>query len=69
MGTPEGTVGPTEAALADHSHGGVVGSQSVDLLVESFGKLIGEQGYAEMGYRTPEVGVGIATWRFDENGP
>jgi hypothetical protein len=24
-------------------------SQSVDLLVESFGKLIGEQGYAEMG--------------------
>ena len=38
------------------------GSQSVNLLVESFGKLIGEQGYAEMGYRTPEVGVGIATW-------
>ena len=37
-------------------------SQSVDLLVESFGKLIGEQGYAEMGYRTPEVGVGVATW-------
>ncbi len=34
-------------------------SQSVDLLVESIGKLIGEQGYAEMGYRTPEVGVGI----------
>ena len=71
VGTALGTVGPTEAALADHSHGGVVGlvfgafgecSQSVDLLVESFGKLIGEQGYAEMGYRTPEVGVGIATW-------
>jgi hypothetical protein len=66
-GEPEGTVGPTEAALADHRHGGVVGlvfgafgecSQSVDLLVESFGKLIGEQGYAEMGNRTPEVGVG-----------
>jgi hypothetical protein len=64
-------VGPTEQALADHSHGGVVGlvfgafgecSQSVDLLVESFGKLVGEQGYAEMGYRTPEVGVGVATW-------
>jgi hypothetical protein len=44
VGTLEGTVGPTEAALADHSHGGVVGlvfgafgecSQSVDLLVES----------------------------------
>jgi hypothetical protein len=58
-------------ALADHSHGGVVGlvfgafgecSQSVDLLVESFGKLIGEQGFAEMGYRKPEVGVGVATW-------
>jgi hypothetical protein len=28
----------------------------------SFGKRIGEQGYAEMGYRTPEVGVGVATW-------
>jgi hypothetical protein len=64
-------VGPTEQALADHSQGGVVGlvfgafgecSQSVDLLVESFSKLIGEQGYAEMGYRTPEVGVGVATW-------
>ena len=25
VGTPKGTVGPTEAALADHSHGGVVG--------------------------------------------
>ena len=25
QGTPEGAVGPTEAALADHSHGGVVG--------------------------------------------
>ena len=70
-GTALGVVGPTEQALADHSHGGVVGlvfgafgecSQSVDLLVESFGKLIGEQGYAEMGYRTPEVGVGVATW-------
>ena len=35
---------------------------TVDRLVESFGKLIGEQGYAEMGYRTPEVGVGVATW-------
>ena len=71
LGTAPGVVGPTERALADHSHGGVVGlvfgafgecSQSVDLLVESFGKLIGEQGYAEMGYRTPEVGVGVATW-------
>jgi hypothetical protein len=72
---PEGVVGPTEAALAGHSHGGVVGvglvfgafgecSQSAGLLVGSFGKLIGEQGYAEMGYRTPEVGVwgGVATW-------
>ena len=29
---------------------------------ESFGKLIGEQGFAEMGYRTVEVGVGVATW-------
>jgi hypothetical protein len=62
-------VGPTEQALADHSQGGVVGlgafgecSQFVDLLVESFGKLIGEQGYAEMGYRTPEVRVAVATW-------
>jgi len=71
VGTQEGTVGPTEAALADHSHGGVVGlvfgafgecSQSVDLLLESFGKSIGEQGFAEMGYRTVEVGVGVATW-------
>jgi hypothetical protein len=70
VGTPEGVVGSTEAALADHSHGGVVGlvfgafgecSQPVDLLVGSFGKLIGEQGYAEMGYRTPEVGSGVAT--------
>ena len=25
VGTALGTVGPTEAALADHSHGGVVG--------------------------------------------
>jgi hypothetical protein len=71
VGAPEGVVGPTEAALADHSHGGVVGlvfgafgerSQSVGLLVESFGKLVGEQGYTEMGYRTPEVGAGVATW-------
>ena len=55
----------------DHSHGGVVGlvfgafgecSQSVDLLVERFGQLIGEQGFAEMGYRTVEVRVGVATW-------
>ena len=30
--------------------------------MESFGKLIGKQGYAEMGYRTPEIGVGVATW-------
>jgi len=37
-------------------------SQSVDLLVENFGKLVGEQGYEEMGYRTPEAGVGVATW-------
>jgi hypothetical protein len=28
----------------------------------SFGKLIGEQGHAEMGYHTPDVGVGVATW-------
>ena len=27
--------------------------QSVELLVEKFGKLVGEQGYADMGYRTP----------------
>ena len=46
-------------------------SQSVDLLLESFGKLIGEQGYAEMGYRTPEVGVGVARQlgQFGGNGP
>jgi hypothetical protein len=71
QGTPEGAVGPTEAALAGHSHGGVVGlvfgafgecSQSAGLLVGSFGKFIGEPGYAEMGHRTPEVGVGVATW-------
>ena len=29
---------------------------------KTHGKLIGEQGYAEMGYRAPEVGVGVATW-------
>jgi hypothetical protein len=72
VGTQQGEVGPTEQALTDHRPqprwGVVVGlvfgafgecSQSVDLLVESF---IGEQGYAERGYRTPEVGVGVATW-------
>jgi hypothetical protein len=78
VGTQEGVVGPTEQALADHSRGGVVGlvfgaygecSQSVDLLVGSFGKLIAEQGYAEMGYRTPEAGWGWQRGRFDENGP
>jgi hypothetical protein len=43
-----------------HSHGGLVGfgafgecSQSVGLFVESFGKLIGEQGNAGIGHRTP----------------
>jgi hypothetical protein len=59
----QGVVGPAERALADHSHGGVVGLvfgalgeciQSVELLVEKFGTLIGEQGYAEVGYRTPQ---------------
>ena len=74
MGTEKGEVGPTERALADHSHGGVVGlvfgafgecSQSVDLLAESHPHphlRSAVQGYAEMGYRTPEVGVGVATW-------
>jgi hypothetical protein len=32
-GTLDGTVGPTEAALADHSHGGVV-----DLVFGAFGE-------------------------------
>jgi hypothetical protein len=80
LGTAQGVVGPTEQALADHSQGGVVGlgafgecSQSVDLLVESFGKLIGEQGYAEMGsrmgYRTPEGEWGWRHGLFGGNGP
>ena len=46
-------------------------SQSVDLLVENSGKLVGEQGYTEMwmGYRTPEVGVGVATWAIRREWP
>jgi hypothetical protein len=33
--------------------------QSVELLVEKFGKLVGEQGYADMGYRTPPDVVAV----------
>ena len=75
LGTAHGVVGPTEQALADHSQGGVVGLVfgALGALVSavslptfwwraSASSLIGEQGYAEMGYRTPEVGVGVATW-------
>jgi hypothetical protein len=41
-------------------------------VVESFGKLIGDRGArldAGMGYRTPGVGVGVATWAIRRERP
>jgi hypothetical protein len=55
-------VAPHEAGRWASSSAPSASSQFVDFLVDSFGKLIGEQGYAEMGYRIPEVGVGVAYW-------
>ena len=55
MGTAVDVVGPVEQALAGHSQ---ECSAPVGILLDK----LGEQGYVDMGCRSSEVGVAVATW-------